>query len=242
LKKVSDGNTDDVSSGKHKKYFVIKYGPPSSGKGYLEGLLAKQLDINDYIDVNVDKYVEYAFNNKELRKTCVHTVNTDTISQDVYFCLRKQFASNMSDDIMYMALRKNKHVMWETTGNTVDWTINYVIPLVKKFKYTVVLMYPIVNLKSLVERCNKRAQAANCTEEYLGTIKRNADNNFGLIQKHVDLIYIYDNNNKKPITAFSTEDARSCKKLPTLERNVILPKNLFTQSVVNLPNRHISCH
>jgi hypothetical protein len=204
---------------------VIKYGPPSSGKGYLEGLLAKSINVDSYIDVNVDKYVEYAFSHKDICEKCD---STSPITQDEYFYLRNKFASNMSDDVMYMALRKGQHVMWETTGNSVDWTINYVIPLVKKFNYQVVLMYPLVNLKNLVERCSKRAQAANCTEQYIGTIKRNADKNFAVLIKHIDTTFIYDNNYAKPVTVLTTLSNRTstpkqCSIRPALEANVDIP-------------------
>ena len=40
------------------KYFVIKYGPPASGKGSVEPLVCSLLGIREYVDVNVDLYVQ----------------------------------------------------------------------------------------------------------------------------------------------------------------------------------------
>lgn len=100
-------NKDAKRSG--KKYFVIKYGPPASGKASIQKELAK---INPdftapYIEVDVDQYVKGLLNNP---------------AQPDYWILRCS-ADQISDGVLLKAVSDNVNIFWETTGESLDWTL-----------------------------------------------------------------------------------------------------------------------
>lgn len=167
-------------------YFIIKYGPPASGKNFIVSDLQERLSIRTYIDIDVDSYVKHL-----VTESMKDTIN-DVIDQQTYWSFRKQ-ADTISDAVLHNALEKGDHIMWETTGNSVEWTIDNVIPLVRKHQYQIVLAFPFSTLTTMQKRCKSRAQAAICTKRYLGNIKSNSDENFVKLYEYCDYVYIYFN-------------------------------------------------
>lgn len=171
------------------KYFIINYGPPASGKGSLKLLIVRSLGIDEKTisDIDVDKIVVYVCKNNR--------IECDNISQDDYKKYRKD-ADEMSDAQLKESLEKGLNIIWETTGNSIDWTINTYIPLVKSHGYQIVLSLPIVKLNKIIKRCSMRKQAANCTYKYLNEVRNNSYTNFKTLSKYCDVVMIYDNNAK----------------------------------------------
>ena len=161
-----------------KRYFIIKYGPPASGKSRIEESIKNRLHITRYIDVNVDQYILYLNSGK-------------VPNQEKYWKLRDK-GNALSDIVLYKALENSENIMWETTGNTINWSLDVTIPIVRAYGYVVVIVYPVAELETLVLRCKARAQAANCDK--INEIKQNSDNNFKKLATKCDYVYIYDNN------------------------------------------------
>jgi predicted ABC-type ATPase len=160
------------------RYFIIKYGPPASGKSRIEESIKNRLKITRYIDVNVDQYILY--------------LNSGKIpNQEKYWKLRDP-GNALSDIVLYRALENSENIMWETTGNTINWSLDVTIPIVRAYGYKVVIVYPVAELETLVLRCKARAQAADCDK--INLIKQNSDNNFKKLATKCDYVYIYDNN------------------------------------------------
>lgn len=183
-----------VINNRDNKYFVIKYGPPASGKGTMIKNIISDLNISNYIDINVDSYVQYLIEKDKLE------------FNETNYNLKRKIADNISDNIFINCIINNNHILWETTGRNTFYTENVYIPFTKKYNYNIVLTIPIVILKSIIERCEKRtAQIANCTEDYLRDIKEKSSANFPALAKKCDLILIYDNNKSYPQLIFKYE-------------------------------------
>jgi len=180
------------------KFFIINYGPPASGKGFLKNYFMEELNItnSDYINVNVDKYVV---------DTCkLFTLDEQKckqMDQNLYKKFR-QNADKISDDMLLSAIKTNKHIIWETTGNSIDWTIDVYIKLLKKYNYVIVLILPILSLTTQVNRCSNRQQASNCSQEYLTECRKKSYNNFPLLAKHCDIVLIYYNEGESPVLLY----------------------------------------
>lgn len=209
----------NFSNCNHKeKYFIITYGPPASGKGITKNKIIEYLDIETYIDIDIDKFIKsYCIRNK-------FTKDCNNMGQTVYFDIRK-IVDNVSDQLLAKAAKKNCHIIWETTGNSIEWTMKVYIPFMKSIGYTIVINFPIVKIDELVRRCKNRQQEANCDIKYIGSFQKNSYKNFYEIIKKCDMIFVYDNNNGlKLIYARSIKNnVGTLKKLKTF-----ISKNLRT--------------
>jgi predicted ABC-type ATPase len=178
------------------KFFIIKYGPPSSGKGTFVPIVTKDLNIKNYISIDVDAFVRVILDKKE----------NEQISQDEYKSKRSQ-ADNVCDEILLTGLNMGIDLLWETTGYSVDWTIQVYIPIIKSYGYKIVLMMPLVMLDKAVKRCEKRSletgQAAAC--EKIVNVKEKSAENLPKLAQYCDKILIY-NNNKTPTLLFDYEN------------------------------------
>ena len=174
---------------KYSKYFIINYGPPASGKGSIKTKIFEYLEIKDYVDVNVDNFVV-----KKCEEDNTANISIcNTMNQEQYKKYRVK-ADELSDYTLNKGLEEGKHILWETTGNSVDWTISTYIPLAKKHGYKIVISFPIVKYATIKSRCENRAQAANCSTDYLTGMRNNSYKNFKKISPYCDIVLIYDNN------------------------------------------------
>jgi len=158
----SDGKSFQKSN---QKFFVIKYGHPSSGKGSIVNPICSDLGIQKYIDINVDLYVEIIANKAHIEK--------GKITQPIYWKLRslgdtpaeaerKKIldqsicsgrtppgpADALSDMVLDLAIKKGQNIMWETMGKgNIDWIIDLYIKKVKAAGYKTVVAIPLVKIE-----------------------------------------------------------------------------------------------
>ena len=164
---------------KFKPIFYIKYGPPASGKS---SLVSKSgLDVNKFYDINVDGIVQKLARGKSL-------------AQAEYFAFRKS-ADYISDWLMLYCLMRKVNVSWETTGFKMDYFYQFPYqPFIIDAGYDIYLGFPVVELDNLVDRCNRRAQAADCSPEYLSLRKQKALDNFDALAEAAARVFLFDNN------------------------------------------------
>lgn len=124
--------------------------------------------------------------------------------QDLYMKYRKNAPKNtlkgddLSDNITEEALERRLDIAWETTGFSIDWTIENTIPMVKQANYKIVVVYPLVPVTIANARAREREKTTGQTPApNIKEIAKNAANNIKKLKKMVDAIYIYDNSGKK---------------------------------------------
>ena len=199
-----------------KPTFYIKYGPPSSGKGTIMDKVAQkeQKDVNNIVIVEIDTIIQEHEDYKKKRNELLEKIkdkesNKEDINKeltDLYFKYRKNVESpnikgdDISDAITYGAIEEGLDVSWETNGHDIDWTKNVMIPKIKKInnKYKIVIVYPLVPLKLLLERARIREETTGQTPaNNIEEMAKNAAINLLEMKKIVDTIYIYDNSGNK---------------------------------------------
>lgn len=182
--------------------FIITYGPPGSGKTDIVKNLTQRFGIptNRLVNVLVDDIVEKIPGYMEEMKS---TANLDLpgheIQQEltkVYFKYRRSTGDFMSESVLNRAFVGKYHVVWETTGDNIDWALK-TIQLARQQGYMVFLVYPFVSEKQLLKRVAKRAKTSdNPRKPDAGRVKKNiitAQKNFITISKYVDKSFVYDN-------------------------------------------------
>ena len=114
-------------------------------------------------------------------------INTKVIRQG---CNISQFSDVVTEEIA----NEGKAMLWETTGNDINWMFDEnQIPQFKRKNYTVHVMYPIVCTEVLQQRCMNRGQAANCL--ILNNITKIALNNLAKFFTGFDDVRMVDNRN-----------------------------------------------
>jgi predicted ABC-type ATPase len=178
------------------KYFILNFGPPASGKGAIRQIVYDAFQIEKIVDIDVDKYVVSVC--KQINNMYGGSENCDELNQADYRKYRDPYGNAKSSDELLNALYNESHVLIETTGNSTDYTKKIFIKLAKNFGYEIILIIPIINLVTLIERCRGRKQAANCDFNYLNGIRKNSYRNFVEIATQSDHVLIFDNNGKSP--------------------------------------------
>jgi predicted ABC-type ATPase len=175
--------------------FLIKYGPPASGKGRCLDNFHKfaemyGFDSQNYIDVNVDAFVD---------KLDIH----NEIKQDpeVYWKYRP-IANKIGDAILSQCFSQRKHVVLEMTGGNVDqhWLNATLIEPARKEKYTIIVVYPLVPKNILIERSEARAKEIGRRpdpQRIIETAEKAAEN-IKFMHTLVDHLIIYDNSSITP--------------------------------------------
>jgi predicted ABC-type ATPase len=104
-------------------------------------------------------------------------------------------ADLISDEILNKAIYDGYNIAWETTGNTIAWTVKVIKQVMSK-GYRVVVVYPLVPTSLLIERGIKRLKTTMQVMAPANQISKmaiNAAKNIKQLLPHVDNIYIYDN-------------------------------------------------
>ena len=225
-----------------KPTFYIKYGPPASGKGTIMDKVAKeeQKDLNNIVIVEIDTIIQehkdYIKKKGELLKKLKNNKNNkkdiNKELTDLYFKYRKNVESpnikgdDISDAITYGAIDEGLDVAWETNGHDIDWTKNVMIPKIKKInnKYKIVIVYPLVPLKLLLERARIREETTGQTPaNNIEEMAKNAPKNLLKMKKIVDTIYIYDNSGNKDeeklLIKYKENKAEICKCTDGYKKN-----------------------
>lgn len=124
---------------------------------------------------------------QELQSELTHT----------YFKYRREYGDFMSESILRRALIEKYNVIWETTGNNIDWAIKTIETEAKSSGYYVVLVYPFVSEDELVKRVKLRAQNSDNPrkpdERRIRSNVKAAQENFEELSRHVDKVLVYNN-------------------------------------------------
>lgn len=170
-------------------YVFITYGPQGSGKSRIitkvyEDMKLSESRISNIVRINIDEMIE---NDPNYRKPYT------------YEQLRK-CAWNTSDEIEKTALNNECDVLMETTGRNVQWIVEMVKNLKDK-NYTLVIAYPLVDKKVLIERLSKRY--LETSQEYavqgiLSNMLESLKNLVKLDDIGKSIIYIYNNTEEDP--------------------------------------------
>lgn len=154
--------------------FVINFGPQASGKGVIKNKIYPFYD-----NINVDEIAQLL-------------CKKEICDSEEYFKDLRPPADKESDRRLIKSIMAKNNIVWETMGANIKWIIYYIL-FMKKHNYKIVISFPIVKLKTLVERCQKRKQTASC--EKIPDIRKNVYNNFLYLLPFVDQVVLFDNNN-----------------------------------------------
>ena len=158
---------DNVAKeGKQKPKFMIAYGPPASGKSEILRVLQKNLPHdfknldNTTIMVNVDNIFQKGSTGekyKTYRDTIInkYKLNSGNYTQRLYITFR-WIADQISDSILNKALAGKYNILWETTGAS-NWPLHEV-SRINSYDYDTIVIYPVAELKQLIERAASRAK------------------------------------------------------------------------------------
>lgn len=184
----------DLTEGKtpvQTPVFVIKYGPPASGKGSCldkfntEAEKMGDFTPSNFVDINVDDVVKK-----------LDVDNTVMVNPDNYWNFRKD-ANKIADMAMEKSFQNKLNIMFETTGNNLDetWLMEALISPAKKNNYKILVVYPLVPVNDLIVRSAKRAELIGRSpeEEAIRSSAKNAANNILKLVRLVDKVIIYDN-------------------------------------------------
>lgn len=163
--------------------------------------------------------------------------------QDLYMKYRKNAPKNtlkgddLSDNITEEALKRRLDIAWETTGFSVDWTIENTIPMVKQANYKIVVVYPLVPVTIANARAREREKTTGQTPApNIKEIAKNAAKNIKKLKTHVDAIYIYDNSGKKGeeqlLIKYETKKVESVKCLTSNAKSNV--KSKFIREVQSM--------
>lgn len=184
--------------------FIITYGPPGSGKTDIVNDICKKFGItkNRLVNVLVDEVVEKlpGYLN-EMKAVAADKGLSDDEKQaeltKVYFKYRRENGDYLSENILHRAFVGKYNVVWETTGDSIDWALK-TIQDARQEGYMILLVYPYVSEEKLLDRVKKRAQSgSNPRKPDSERVKKNilsAQRNFKKLSKYVDAAFVYDNN------------------------------------------------
>lgn len=211
-----------------RPYFIIKYGPPGSGKSsaVVKHVMRNDLKMNEprmkkLVQINIDGLVEnYTDFNKEAKKISSYLgskgLDGKQIQErivDMYFA-RRNVMDYLNNSILFLALASGRDITMETTGRGVTWPINLVLFIQNKLpKYRIVLIYPWVDEKvletRLIERNKKQERKVGI--DYALDVARRALDNFPQLAMHCDDVFIVDNSGDEGTSATLLEQSgRSC--------------------------------
>lgn len=185
--------------------FIIKYGPPASGKNTCINLLREHLtglDQGSTVDADLDVIISQipGFQNDSVQMS----------KQDAYQKWRS-LGMEMMDDLIRQATLIPCHITFETTGSSIDWTV----PLIKQMislGYRIVIMYPLVQVDKLIQRAKIRQQQTGQVaapthsvqvnnRTILGITEMNqlATQNLRILIPYVDELFLIDNNSDQDV-------------------------------------------
>lgn len=212
------------SSKKNPTFFITYGPPASGKGGIMEKVIKEEneniLDKNEkksdehMVKIDIDSIIgkhpifkkdrqKLLDRKMELLKDPEKKEEVNKINQDLQMLYKKYRqrsctdtikGDDFSDNITQGALKKGLDIAWETTGFSVNWTIKNTIPMVKKEKYNIVVVYPLVPVDMAIARAHEREKTTGQTPApNIEEIAKNAAKNIKELKTHVDTIYIYDN-------------------------------------------------
>lgn len=188
--------------------FVIAYGPPASGKGSIFNNLQNQLNVTaaNIIEINVDKIIEANPHYQREITKCQHQFSQSNSYEDIdpeyiqacnliYWQYRKQ-ADQISTQLLKYALSHNFDVVYEMTGNNIQWFMQHDYPLIPP-TYEIEIIYIVVKNDLLLNRAFTRAKYTGRLpqRQIILDIAKHAEENFiQLASNPTFTISIIDNN------------------------------------------------
>ena len=241
-----------------KPVFVIKYGPPASGKNSLLSLLYKYIpslqDENVTVDADLDRIIADLPGFQDDLKVA---------PEDRLQIYQKWRSVGMEvmDNMIRRAALIPCNIIFETTGYSVSWTVPLIRQLISQ-GYHIVLMFPLVQEKELVRRAELRekltGQIAAPTYSTVingktipGIIDMNdkAAKNLAFLIPMIDELFLIDNNGSSSKEAriilhmhskyrYSDQDQDSpgvVRKVSCLEED---KPEIYPKFIVDLIKRH----
>lgn len=229
---------------------IIAYGPPGSGKGYVIDMAKKELGVDEKntIEANVDFIIsqmpEYQ---KEISKCAIYfSSNADdsveTRNEFIKNCnktydMYRGKGDEINDKLIDYATKNKLNIIFETTGNSIKWTIPSLIKPLKEAGYQICLVFPITNAsiiaKRLIQRAAKEGRVLN--PESVIKMVPTIHSNFVEIIKYIDVALVYNNNNE-PKLIFTMNDKTS-KCMMTDEDIKELSENAFINTIDMMKNK-----
>jgi predicted ABC-type ATPase len=211
----------------------ILFGSPGSGKGRISDMI-KKLHSYKIIETNVDDIISQFDDYKKNIMSCIDEFknnknekknNTEELIKecsDVYAKF-KQNGDKINDQLIDFAITNKISFIFETTGFSIKWLIELLNFIKKTYNYKIVLYYPLVPLKTLINRIFTRA-------EQIGRVLNPTivENNIPTInQNFVDLI------NRKIVDEFFIIDGTLDIK-PTTNKDfkIILNGYLYNNNII----------
>lgn len=185
--------------------FYIKYGPPASGKSSIMRHVLDKDSIPEHslVTVDVDAIMARSTEYTEELEGLIAQGAGESKLQSHYKHWRVQ-ADLISDEILNKAISDGYNIAWETTGNTIAWTVRVIRNVLSK-GYRVVVVYPLVPTSILVERGVKRTMQVMAPVSQISDMAVNAARNIKRLLPHVDGIYVYDNTGTKATIIIEVE-------------------------------------
>jgi predicted ABC-type ATPase len=181
-----------------KPLFIIKYGPPASGKNTVMKLLHNyfpSLNHDSTVDADLDVIISEMPEFKQ-----------DKSNRQEAYQRWKPLGMEIMDDLIRQATLIPCNVTFETTGKSIAWTV----PLIKQMisiGYRIVLMYPLVQLTQLIARAKQREKATGQVAAPVNTTTVNgiqipgitemnerALRNLQYLIPYLDELFLIDNN------------------------------------------------
>jgi len=176
--------------------FLVTFGPPGSGKSAIvQAVLdARGMAPDATVEVLVDSIVERMPGYRADMAAAAATSDPVAAAERVYFRYRHAGGDAISENVLERALLGRYHVVWETTGNSIDWTVR-TIERAKRANYHIVLVYPYVGEAALAERVRARARTVGRTvaPKRISQNVAHAQRNFEVLVPLVDEAIVYDN-------------------------------------------------
>lgn len=219
-------------------WFIVAYGPSGSGKSSILARL-NEFSLNiplprfherNVIPVNVDEMFQksegFQSEMKELQDAHGIEPSRRALFRQRLYQYYRWVADQIADGVLNQALVHRFHVLWETTGESTDWTRQELARL-KCAEYRTLLVFPLVSERELMDRVTQRqkttGQVAPTADILKSQVQRAQRNLIGLLMKqrcpeeviqgincklaqcHPDRVIIYDNEKTK-LLLYDSED------------------------------------
>jgi len=227
-----------------KKIAIITYGATGSGKstiinyifknhGHIFSSMQKEdYDLKRFVEINIDNIVTQMGDYNDKMSEILNQSDQQSISQmatSVYFDCRNQ-VEPLSSYVLDKCISENYNIIYETTGNSVQWMLGDVSKM-RSNGYHVILLFPFVLWDTLQMRLKSRNQNSQrkVNMKYAEINYNNAMNNFFKVVNHVQESYIVD----------MTKDQNELSNVLNPKENVIV--HIDNQMAYNISNKNYNC-
>jgi predicted ABC-type ATPase len=159
----------------------IIYGPPGSGKNKLISILRLNNCFTSYMD-----YDKMIYSNKEFQSRL-----TDSNSQELYLEFRKKIRK-IDNEYHEKAIKTRTHILWQTTGNNIDY-YNQWFARLRKIGYKITVYFVFVPSHFLYARINNRHSQVNVPLEQIQKYWETSYNNALKVVDMVDNVRMFGN-------------------------------------------------